>query len=50
MIGFGECNIFKIADRYRYELLLRSSDIKTLLGFLHSIDSTIAAIDMDSLY
>ena len=28
VIGFGECNIFKIANRYRYELLLRSSDIK----------------------
>jgi primosomal protein N' (replication factor Y) len=50
VIGFGECNIFKIANKYRYELLLRSSDIKTILGFLHSIDSPCASIDMDSLY
>jgi len=50
IIGFGESNIFKIANRYRYELLLRSKDTKKLLEVLHSISSPLASIDMDSLY
>jgi len=50
VIGFGESGIFKIANRYRYELLLRSSNTSKLLGVLHSIKSSIASIDMDSLY
>jgi primosomal protein N' (replication factor Y) len=50
LIGFGESTIFKIANKYRYELLLRSCDTKALLNTLHSIDSSIASIDMDTLY
>jgi len=51
IIGFGESSIFKIANRYRYELLLRSKDSSKLLGVLHSIrKSAIASIDMDSLF
>lgn len=49
LIGFGESNIFKIANSYRYELLLRSQDIKALLSVLHSINSAIVSIDMDTL-
>jgi primosomal protein N' (replication factor Y) (superfamily II helicase) len=49
LIGFGESNIFKISNNYRYELLLRSTNIKLLLSILHSIKSTIASIDMDTL-
>ena len=48
IIGFGECNIFKIASKYRYELLLRSKNIKKLLEVLHFIKSPYATIDMDS--
>ncbi len=50
LIGFGESGIFKIANKYRYELLLRSSDTKALLSILHSIDCAIASIDMDTLF
>ncbi len=50
LIGFGESKIFKIANKYRYELLLRSSDIKALLNVLHSIDCSFASVDMDTLY
>jgi primosomal protein N' (replication factor Y) len=49
LIGCKECAIFKIANKYRYEILVRSKDTKKLLGFLHSIDSPIASIDMDTL-
>ena len=50
LVGFGESGIFKIANKYRYELLLRSSNTKALLNTLHCIDSPIASIDMDTLF
>ncbi|PLY07528.1 MAG: primosomal protein N' [Arcobacter sp.] len=50
VVGFGQCAIFKISNRYRYEIILRSSNIKELLIALHSIDSTMATIDMDTIY
>jgi len=50
IIGFGECNIFKIANKYRYEMLIRSNNVTSLLGILHSITSPIVSIDMDTLY
>jgi len=50
IIGFGECNIFKIANNHRYEVLLRSNNITKLLSVLHSIKSPLASIDMDTLF
>ncbi len=50
LIGFKECDIFKIANKYRYEILIRSKNITSLLTFLHSIDTPLASIDMDNLY
>ena len=50
LIGFGESNIFKIANKYRYELLVRSKNTTKLLRILHSFKNTTAAIDMDTLY
>lgn len=50
LIGFGESNIFKIANKYRYELLLRSKNTKKLLSVLHSFKNSNASIDMDTLY
>ena len=50
VIKYGECTIFKISNKYRYEILLRSSSIKILLQFLHSIESSIVSIDMDTLF
>jgi len=49
MVGFGECGVFKIANKYRYEILLRSNHIKELIQVLHSINSPIAIIDMDTI-
>ncbi|RXJ78523.1 primosomal protein N' [Arcobacter sp. F155] len=50
VVGFGQCAIFKVANKYRYEIILRSSNVKALLQALHSIDSPIASIDMDTVY
>ncbi len=49
VVGFGESKIYKIADKYRFEILLRSSNIKALLQFLHSVECDFASIDMDTL-
>ncbi|MDD2697964.1 MAG: primosomal protein N' [Arcobacteraceae bacterium] len=49
LVGYKECEIFKISNKYRYEILLRGKDIKKILEFLHSIDSPYATIDMDTL-
>ena len=50
LIGFKECSVFKIANKYRYELVVRSKNTKKLLEFLHYIDCPFAAIDMDTLH
>jgi len=42
------CKIAKIANRFRYELVIRSKDVKQLLSFLHTINKTEYMIDMDS--
>lgn len=50
IVGFGQSAIFKISNKYRYEILLRSSNIKELLQALHSVNSPDAFIDMDTIY
>ena len=50
VVGFGQSPIFKMANKYRYEILLRSSNFKALLNALHSIQSPNASIDMDTIY
>ena len=50
VVGFGECAIFKIANKYRYEILIRSKNSKSLLKALHSLKSTHISIDMDTIY
>ncbi len=50
VVGFGQSPIFKMANKYRYEILVRSSNIKALLSALHSISSPNVSIDMDTIY
>ena len=50
LVGFKECAVFKIANKYRYEMLLRSKNTNSLLHFLHYIDCPYASIDMDTLH
>ena len=50
VVGFGQCAIFKMANKFRYEIILRSSNVKALLTALHSINSDLASIDMDTIY
>jgi primosomal protein N' (replication factor Y) (superfamily II helicase) len=50
VVGFGQSPIFKMANKYRYEIILRSSNVKALLTALHSIQTPTASIDMDTIY
>ncbi len=50
VVGFGQSPIFKMSNKYRYEILVRSNNIKALLNALHSIQSPNASIDMDTIY
>ena len=50
VVGFGQSAIFKMANKYRYEIIIRSSNVKALLQSLHNIDSIMAIIDMDTIY
>ncbi len=47
IIGEGKAPIEKIANRYRYHILLRSNSKKALLRALHSIAKRGIEIDMD---
>ena len=49
IVKFGESTIYKMSNKYRFELIIRSSSINKLLTFLHSINSSMASIDMDTL-
>ena len=49
VVGFGECAIFKIANKYRYEIIIRSKSANALLNALHNINSPLAIIDMDTI-
>ncbi|MGJ0310458.1 primosomal protein N' [Aliarcobacter cryaerophilus] len=50
VVGFGECAIFRIANKYRYEVIIRSKDVKAILNALHYLKSSNISIDMDTIY
>ncbi len=50
VVGANQCVIFKLANKFRYEILIRSNNLKALLEALHSINSPMASIDMDTIY
>ncbi|AYJ80301.1 primosomal protein N' [Aliarcobacter cryaerophilus ATCC 43158] len=50
VVGFGECAIFRISNKYRYEVVIRSKDVKALLKSLHYLKSNNISIDMDTIY
>lgn len=50
VVGANQSAIFKLANKYRYEIVVRSKNIKHLLEVLHSIESDMVSIDMDTMY
>ncbi len=49
VVGYGKANIEKIANKYRYNMLLRSTNTKELLKFGHSCRHLHVEIDIDPL-
>jgi len=49
IVGYGKANIEKIANKYRYNMLLRSHDTVELLRFAHSCKHLHVEIDIDPL-
>jgi primosomal protein N' (replication factor Y) len=49
LVGYGKANVEKIANKYRYNMLLRSDDAKELLKFAHSCKPLHVEIDIDPL-
>lgn len=49
VVGYGKANIEKIANKYRYTMLLRSSNSQELLKFAHTCKVLHVEIDIDPL-
>jgi len=49
IVGSGEANIKKIASKYRYQILLRSTSSKALLKTISKCKQTHCEVDMDPI-
>ncbi len=49
VVGSGECAINKVANKYRYEILLRSSKATDLIKAIKASKGELAEVDMDPL-
>ena len=49
VVGYGRAGIEKIASKYRYNMLLRSTDTQELLKFAHRCKALHVEIDIDPL-
>lgn len=49
IVGYGKCAIEKVANKYRFEILLRSDKSTDLIKAIHSSKVDLAEIDMDPI-
>lgn len=49
IVGYGECAIFRIKNKYRYYILLRDSSIKQLLNTINAISKKNFLIDINPI-
>jgi primosomal protein N' (replication factor Y) len=49
VIGFGEEGVFKVAHKYRYQILLRSKSPKALLNAIYQVQTMCSSVDMDTI-
>ncbi len=49
IVGFGPAAIEKIAGKYRYHILLRSTSVKKLLQAIYACKNDLTEVDMDPL-
>jgi primosomal protein N' (replication factor Y) len=49
IVGYGECAIFRIKNKYRYYILLRNSSIKQLLSTVHIFSEKKFLVDINPI-
>lgn len=49
IVGYGEAAINKIAEKHRFDILLRDPSAKRLLGAIYAVDNKSFEVDMDPL-
>ena len=49
IVGFGKCGIERVANKYRFEILLRSDKSTSIIKALKSTKVPLAEIDMDPI-
>jgi primosomal protein N' (replication factor Y) len=49
IVGFGKCGIERVADKYRFEILLRSDKSTNLIKAVSTCKVGVAEIDMDPI-
>ncbi len=49
IVGAGKCAIERVANKYRYEILLRSDKSTSLIKAVHATKVTLAEVDMDPI-
>ncbi|MFA5462420.1 MAG: hypothetical protein WC274_10135 [Sulfurimonas sp.] len=49
IVGYGKCAIERVADKYRFEILLRSDKSTNLIKAVLVCRTSLAEIDMDPI-
>lgn len=49
IVGYGKCAIERVADKYRFEILLRSDKSTDLIKAISACQNSLAEIDMDPI-
>lgn len=49
IVGFGKCGIERVADKYRFEILLRSDKSTDIIKSISTCKNSLAEIDMDPI-
>ena len=49
VVGFGKCSVERVANKYRFEILLRSEKSTSIIAAVNSCKEPLAEIDMDPI-
>ncbi|MDY0124005.1 primosomal protein N' [Sulfurimonas sp.] len=49
IVGFGKCGIERVADKYRFEILLRSDKSTDIIKAISACKNALAEVDMDPI-
>ncbi|MDQ1244742.1 MAG: hypothetical protein QG565_1082 [Campylobacterota bacterium] len=49
IVGYGKCGIERVADKYRFEILLRSDKSTDIIKAISTCKNSLAEIDMDPI-